>query len=68
MSPKAEEMKSEFAQFVYDNHVREHGVPPEMPIDITPLISDLIDILADDDEEICKEAFPRVFARELEVS
>ncbi|MCL1987615.1 MAG: hypothetical protein FWG64_06560 [Firmicutes bacterium] len=68
MSARAEQLKNEIKQLTYDKHVKKYGVPPEMPIVLTPLINDLVDILADDDEEICKEAFPRVFARELEAS
>ncbi|MCL1987618.1 MAG: hypothetical protein FWG64_06575 [Firmicutes bacterium] len=68
MSTKAEELKNEVKQIRYDRHMKEHGVPPEMPIVLTSFITELIDILADDDEEICKEAFPTIFASELETS
>ncbi|MCL1987616.1 MAG: hypothetical protein FWG64_06565 [Firmicutes bacterium] len=66
MSTKAEELKNELKQLLYDDYIKEHGEPPKIPITLSTFITGLIDLVADDDEEICKEAFPRVFSRELE--
>ncbi|MCL1987619.1 MAG: hypothetical protein FWG64_06580 [Firmicutes bacterium] len=66
MSAKAEELKNELKQLLHDDYIKEHGEPPKTPITLSKLASDFLEIIADDDEEICKEAFPTIFARELE--
>ncbi|MCL2016284.1 MAG: hypothetical protein FWG68_08585 [Defluviitaleaceae bacterium] len=68
MSTKAEKIEkltNEYKQSVYDNHMKKHGVPPEMPIVLSPFISGMIEIWAEDDDPP-PEPLPKVSASEIE--